>query len=639
MTVSPWWGSTASSLYAIVSNAPETITNFEIRGADQSDSEYQSCTYMNAGAFQCSISNGPLTEPASVRMNDGTYVGVDIIVSMDGSADEYPLESCTTDSSGTKSPTAPTPNPTDRPTVAPPAPAAPTVPTPKPTSPSGSTSTKEVIGYYASWQWYDRSKLAEPKNLDYSKVTIVNFAFFQTDTQGYLYGTDSWADPQVLFGPQNWNPSDDSSSAPDYRCHWSGPNKKACGHYKLEDGLIYLVHQAGAKIYPSLGGWTLSDNFPKVAADAAKRTRFAEQCVELIKDYDFDGIDLDWEYPAYKDHSGTPEDTENFVLLLQELRSKLDEYGATTGKYYEITAAVGCGPSVIAGYDIPNTAPLLDQINLMTYDFFGAWSDRTGANAPVYYQGFPDGDEWSRWNVDGCVKNWREGGAVDTQLNIGLPFYGQSFVGATGMNQEHGGNDKVHWGVDDGKPQYFNIEKRLPEMTQMRHEASKTQMAWFSGGGFISFDDEQAICDKVEYVLENDLNGFIIWELSGDVREDLSTPLLDEVNLKLNNPNRQCSASSSAFTADNAEEGGGGLSSAATALIVICVLLCVAGAAAGVVMWRWRKTSGTKATVPDMEEVEAAEDGVQADEMTMEVEIEVNDTKRMMPESATTTQD
>ena len=43
---------------------------------------------------------------------------------------------------------------------------------------------------------------------------------------------------------------------------------------------------------PSIGGWTLSDNFPSIAASATKRERFAQQCVELIVDYDFDGIDL-----------------------------------------------------------------------------------------------------------------------------------------------------------------------------------------------------------------------------------------------------------------------------------------------------------------------------------------------------------
>lgn len=39
-----------------------------------------------------------------------------------------------------------------------------------------------------------------------------------------------------------------------------------------------------------LGGWTLSNSFPAVAADPNKRLRFARECVGLIADYGFDGI-------------------------------------------------------------------------------------------------------------------------------------------------------------------------------------------------------------------------------------------------------------------------------------------------------------------------------------------------------------
>jgi len=436
-----------------------------------------------------------------------------------------------------------TPAPVNPATPAPvavtPAPVAPAPVTPSPVSPSD--TDKEIIGYFASWQWYDRDGLAAPKNMDFDKVTIVNFAFFQPDTEGNLYGTDSWADPQVLFGPINWNPSDTSENAPTYKCSWDQPNTKTCNHHKTDEGLIGLVHAKGARIFPSLGGWTLSDNLPTIAADPAKRQHFAQQCVDLIADYGFDGIDLDWEYPAYADHSGTPADKENFVLLLQDLRSALDNYRAQTHQYYEITAAVGCGPSVIAdAYDIPAVSPLLDQINLMTYDFFGSWSSVTGANAPLYPQGFPAGfgDDWS---VDGCVNNWKAGGATDDQLNIGLPFYGQSFAGATGPNQAHQGADKANWGEDEGKPQYFNIEAKIDQLTVVRDDLTHTQQAWFNdNSGYLSFDDEQAICDKVQYVLDKGLNGFIIWELSGDMMPDLSTPLLDEVNAKLQDPSRVC---------------------------------------------------------------------------------------------------
>lgn len=45
-----------------------------------------------------------------------------------------------------------------------------------------------VAAYYASWQWYDRSSLAKPSNLDFSKIDRVNFAFFQTNEDGDLWG-------------------------------------------------------------------------------------------------------------------------------------------------------------------------------------------------------------------------------------------------------------------------------------------------------------------------------------------------------------------------------------------------------------------------------------------------------------------
>ena len=46
------------------------------------------------------------------------------------------------------------------------------------------------------------------------------------------------------------------------------------------------------QIWPSIGGWTLSDNFPAMAKDPISRRNFAANCVGLIKDYGFDGIDI-----------------------------------------------------------------------------------------------------------------------------------------------------------------------------------------------------------------------------------------------------------------------------------------------------------------------------------------------------------
>lgn len=257
----------------------------------------------------------------------------------------------------------------------------------------------------------------------------------------------------------------------------------------------------------------------------------------------------DWEYPGFVEHSGTPNDKENYTKLLQSIRYRLDNLTRETGKTYGLTAALPCNPKHIENLEVDKLANILTEFNLMSYDLFGAWDPITGANAPLYHQGFGNED----FNIHSCVENYVALGAPRERMNIGLPFYGRSFKHATGFNQPHGGNDEANWPDDEGTPQYYNIYNKLPYMIQMRDNIGKTQYAYTKrddpklplGGemlpeGLVSFDDERAICDKVHYAQQNDLGGFIIWEISGDLLENLRTPLLDVTNKKLGNPSFQC---------------------------------------------------------------------------------------------------
>ena len=215
------------------------------------------------------------------------------------------------------------------------------------------------------------------------------------------------------------------------------------------------------------------------------------------------GIDIDWEYPGYEDHSGTPADTENFTLLLKAVRAKLDQLGGS----YGLTAALPCGPDNIKKIQVSENKEYLTEFNLMSYDMHGAWDALTGTNAPMFDQGW--GDKTQRWSTHGCVEAYLDHGVPLDMMNIGLPFYGRSFSGATGMKQFHGGADEINYHLDEGSPQYFNIVNELGRMTTYRHEKTQTQYAVFNDGdrGMVTYDDARAICDKVHYANERGLRG------------------------------------------------------------------------------------------------------------------------------------
>jgi chitinase len=104
----------------------------------------------------------------------------------------------------------------------------------------------------------------------------------------------------------------------------------------------------------------------------------------------------------------------------------------------------------------------------------------------MYYQGW--GPE--KFSLDDCVKTWHDAGTPRSKINIGLSFYGRTFASATGLQQEHSGSDIAHWGPDEGTPMYYNILKQLlgnPSMKSVRHEPTKTQFAYFNGGGKTAF--------------------------------------------------------------------------------------------------------------------------------------------------------
>src|SRR5690606_10326806 len=129
------------------------------------------------------------------------------------------------------------------------------------------------------------------------------------------------------------------------------------------------------KVILSLGGWGGCPSCSEVFATAKGRKEFSESVLALNRSFKTDGMDLDWEYPTiegYPGHRFVPEDKDNFTALVQQLRQ-------TLGEKYEISfAAGGLHKFLDESVDWKAVMPLVDKVNIMSYDLINGYSTTTG---------------------------------------------------------------------------------------------------------------------------------------------------------------------------------------------------------------------------------------------------------------------
>jgi chitinase len=307
------------------------------------------------------------------------------------------------------------------------------------------------------------------------------------------------------------------------------------------------------KILLAIGGWNEgSAKYSEMAKDSKTRKIFIASALETIRKYGFDGLDMDWEYPARR--SGAAVDKKNFVKLLQELRQEFDQYGLM------LTAAVGATQEISEeSYDLPAISKVLDQVHLMCYDYFGSWDARTYHNAPLHA-----GQATKPISVAASIAYYLSQGVDPNKLVLGLPMYGRTFllkdpaVEGSGLDRESLPNGfQGPFTREDGFLGFNEICKTLASdrgdwKTYWDPIAKVPYMR--NGAKWVTFDSPASLMKKVEYGLSYGLKGAMVWSIDTDdftgmCGDTTPYPLLRAINYALANTRKSTPGKPSAGSA------------------------------------------------------------------------------------------
>ena len=271
------------------------------------------------------------------------------------------------------------------------------------------------------------------------------------------------------------------------------------------------------KVMLMIGGWGgHADGFSEMAKSDAKRTEFCQSVKKLIDQHKLDGVDIDWEYPTVSADNETgadPSDTQNFNLVLKELRetlgtSKIISFASSSsGRYVDWKTAI----------------KYIDYVNVMTYDMGAA---PNGHNSPLHKS--------SRFNH----RSWDE--AIEAHVKAGVPkdrqVMGVPFYGKAEKNPAEGTK------IFEYSVKYYEIPDILEKgrykgkalARAVTRQWEPTSMVPYlvdaAGKNVLSYDDPESVAAKGTYVKENGMLGAMFWEYRCDTGDHaLLKPLVKAI--------------------------------------------------------------------------------------------------------------
>lgn len=280
------------------------------------------------------------------------------------------------------------------------------------------------------------------------------------------------------------------------------------------------------KIIISLGGWGGCETCPVVFSTDKGRNEFARSVKKILLEFNADGIDLDWEYPAiegYPNHMYSKYDKYNFTSLIKELRKVL-------GDKFEISFAAGGFTDYIKNsVEWKKVMPLVDRVNVMTYDLVNGYSRVTGHHTPLY------STEHQKESVDNAIRMLDSIGVERNKTVIGAAFYARVWKNVPDINNGLYQSGKFKTAVN-----YKDFTNTFTKERGFKYYWDNTAQAPYTYSSkeklFATFDDSASISLKTEYAVKKNLAGIMFWELKTDKYKN---GLVDVIYSTMENYGRQ----------------------------------------------------------------------------------------------------
>ncbi|OGM41754.1 bacteriodes thetaiotaomicron symbiotic chitinase [Aspergillus bombycis] len=345
---------------------------------------------------------------------------------------------------------------------------------------SGTSSEAMYIGYYEGWNPDRPCDVVLPENINVNPWTHLYYSFAGIDPSDFTITTTNAND----------------------KTHWP----KFTALKKKKPSL---------KTYISVGGWDVGGRvFSDMVRFPGTRKAFIDSAISMMTEYGFDGIDIDWEYPAAEDRGGAPRDTANLVKLLSELRSAV-------GTKFGLTVTLPSSYWYLKGFNIADMVKYIDHFNFMSYDIHGTWDGRTSKWTSSVVNPHTNLTEISA----GLDLLWRNG-VEPSKVLLGLGFYGRSFKLADSTcntpgcdfyteNHSTGGAVAGECTGTSGFLSDYEINRIISDYSVDVHydEAAAVNWMTWSGDQWVSFDNGHTLKQKADFANGKCLGGLFSWAL------------------------------------------------------------------------------------------------------------------------------